>query len=173
MDQHHVLETQRTYLRHISQSDFDEIAAVLGDIEVMYAWEHAFSEAEIRDWISENIIRYSRDGYSYLAVVLKDTGRIIGVCGLLKEEADNQEYIGIGYIFQKAFWHQGLAFECARACKNYAFDILHVPLLTAQIRPDNTSSRKVAEKLGMSVIKHFERIYRGKRIPHILYGCSE
>ena len=173
MNLHRILETQRTYLRHIDQDDFNEVSAILGDIEVMYAWEHAFTDEEIRDWIAENILRYARDGHSYWAVVLKDTGRMIGVSGIFKEDADSEQYIGIGYIFHKAFWHQGFAFECAQACKNYAFDSLHIPFLTAQIRPDNTSSIKVAERLGMSVIKNFVRVYRGKSVPHILYGCSK
>ena len=79
-----ILETKRTYLRQIYLEDFEEIAAILGDCEIMYAWEHAFTDEEIYDWIRENIVRYTRDGYSYWAVVLKDTGRIIGVRGILK-----------------------------------------------------------------------------------------
>lgn len=49
---------------------------------------------------------------------------------------------------------ENLAFESANACKNYAFRTLKISELTAQIRPENLSSRKVAEKLGMAVIKH-------------------
>ncbi|WP_040196488.1 GNAT family N-acetyltransferase [Candidatus Soleaferrea massiliensis] len=172
MNQNRILETPRTYLRNICQDDFDEIAAILGNIEVMYAWEHAFTDEEIYDWIKENRLRYSRDGYSYWAVVLKDTGRIIGVSGIFKEDADGQEYIGIGYIFHKAFWHQGFAFECAAACKNYAFHMLHIPFLTAQIRPDNPSSIRIAERLGMSAVKRFVRTCRGKPVSHILYRCQ-
>ncbi len=118
-------------------------------------------------------MRYTRDGYSYWAVIEKQSGKFIGVAGLLAEKADNQDYIGVGYIFNKEFWHQGFAFECASACKDYAFNKLHVRLLTAQIRPDNTSSRKVAEKLGMTIIKQFDKLYRGKLMPHLLYGCTK
>lgn len=172
MEHRCIIETQRTCLRQICWDDFDELAAILGDVEVMYAWEHAFTDAEIHGWIEECLLRYTRDGYSYWGVVLKDTGRLIGVSGILNEEADNEAYIGIGYIFNKAFWHRGFAFECAKACKDYAFNVLNVPFLTAQIRPDNISSKNVAEKLGMSAVKEFNRAYRGKLVPHILYGCS-
>ncbi len=173
MNQEPVLETRRLYLKPVSPADFDEISAILGDPEVMYAWEHAFSDEEIHDWIAENLRRYERDGYSYWSAALKDTGKIIGVAGIIKEEADDEEYTGLGYIFNKAFWRQGFAFECAEACRDYAFGVLNVPLLTAQIRPENTSSRKVAEKLGMTVIKLFKRLYRGKSMPHLLYGCRK
>lgn len=173
MDDKIILETERTYLRPICLEDFAELAAILGDRQVMYAWEHAFSDEEIYDWIQENLVRYARDGYSYWAVVLKHTNRLIGVAGLLREYVGEDAYIGLGYIFHKDFWHQGFALECAEACKQYAFHVLQIPLLTAQIRPDNMSSRKTAERLGMSALQEFERVYRGKRIPHILYGCSK
>lgn len=168
-----ILETSRTYLRQICLEDFEQIAAILGDCEVMYAWEHGFTDEEVYEWIGENIARYTRDGYSYWAVVLKETGKIIGVMGILKELADGKAYTGIGYIFHKAFWHQGFALECAEACKNYAFHVLQISLLTAQIRPENISSRKLAERLGMFEIKRFDRIYRGKIMMHILYGCTK
>lgn len=173
MEKDIIIETQRTYLRKVCQEDFREIAGILGDAEVMYAWEHGFSDDEIHEWIKECLMRYTRDGYSYWAVILKSTGKLIGVCGVIAEEADKQKYVGIGYIFRKAFWNQGFAFECASACKDYAFNTLKMPLLTAQIRPNNISSKKVAEKLGMAVIKKFKRIYRGKMMPHLLYGCSK
>lgn len=168
-----IIETPRTYLRQICPDDFESVASILQDLEIMYAWEHAFSDDEVREWINENIIRYIRDGYSYWAVIEKQSGKLIGVAGLIAEKADNQDYIGIGYIFKKAFWRQGFAFECARACKDFAFNKLHVQLLTAQIRPNNSASRKVAEKLGMTIIKQFNRLYRGELMPHFLYGCSK
>lgn len=173
MEQNIVIEAPRLILRKITIDDYLSISKILQDIEVMYAWEHAFSDEEVTDWINENIMRYDRDGYSYWAVIEKRIEKLVGVCGIIAESADNEDYIGIGYIFNKAFWHQGLAFESANACKNYAFDNLNISKLTAQIRPENFSSRDVAEKLGMSVIKQFNRLYRDKEVPHLLYECSK
>ena len=171
MNQKVIVETQRTQLKQICSGDFDSLLPILQDIETMYAWEHAFSNDEVWDWIHKNLERYDSDGYSYWAVIEKQSKRLIGVSGIIAETADGKDYVGVGYIFNKAFWHQGFAFECADACKDYAFHTLNVPLLTAQIRPDNTASRKVAEKLGMTVIKQFTRFDRDKWVPHLLYGC--
>lgn len=168
-----VLETQRTYFKPICRGDFDELVRILGDPEIMYAWEHGFSADEVRGWIDENIRRYAADGYSYWAVRCRANDRLIGVCGLLKETAAQQTYVGLGYIFHKAYWGQGFALECASACKSYAFVHLHVPLLTAQIRPNNAASIKVAQRLGMSVRLSFERVYRGKSMPHLLFACTK
>ncbi|TWH49443.1 GNAT family N-acetyltransferase [Sporomusa sp. KB1] len=173
MEQNIILETSRLILRKLCLDDYQGISKILQDIEVMYAWEHAFSDQEVTDWINENLMRYARDGYSYWAVIEKSSEQLVGVCGIIAESTDNEDHVGIGYIFNKAFWHQGLAFESANACKNYAFRTLKISELTAQIRPENFSSRNVAEKLGMSVIKQFNRLYRGKQMPHLLYGCSK
>lgn len=164
-----ILETPRLYLRKIQTDDDSSICAILQDIDVMYAWEHAFSYDEVVQWIHENIMRYDRDGYSYWAVIEKASDRLVGVCGLISEQADDESYVGIGYIFNKSHWGKGYAFEAASSCINYAFDVLQLSEITAQIRPENLPSRKVAERLGMSVKKQFVKNYRNKDMPHLLY----
>lgn len=167
-----ILETPRLYLRKIQLSDYDAICAILQDIDVMYAWEHAFSDSEVADWINENIMRYDRDGYSYWAVIQKTTNGLIGVSGLIVEQVDDEKYTGIGYIYGKSHWKNGFAFEGAAACVDYAFNVLCLGEITAQIRPENISSKKVAEKLGMSIKKQFIRHYKGKDMPHLLYSLQ-
>lgn len=165
-----ILETPRLYLREIQPEDYRPLCRILQDIEVMYAWEHAFSDEEVAQWIDKNLMRYERDGYSYWGVIEKDSGELIGVTGLISEEADGEIYVGIGYIYSKPHWGKGYALEAASACVNYAFDVLHLNEITAQIRPENTASRKVAEKLGMSIKKQFIKHYKGKEMPHLLYS---
>lgn len=164
-----VLKTKRLILRKIEPADTGDIGRILQDENVMYAWEHPFTEEQVDNWIKENIVRYERDGYSYWAVVEKKTGSLVGVCGLIVEQAEGENYVGIGYIFSKEHWGRGYAAESAAGCMDYAFRVLQLDEVTAQIRPDNRSSRKVAEKLGMTVQKRFLRNYRGKDVPHLLY----
>ncbi len=168
-----ILETKRTYLRKITHDDYADICAILQDIDVMYAWEHAFSHEEVREWMDECIMRYARDGYSYWAVIEKSTKRFIGVSGILAETADNEEYVGVGYIYNKLFWKMGYAYEVTKACVHYAFETLNTPEITAQIRPENLSSRRVVEKLGMTVKKEFIKYYKGKEMKHLLYALSQ
>jgi len=167
-----ILETPRLYLRKIQLDDYEDICLVLQDIDVMYAWGHAFSDAEVSEWIDENIMRYDRDGYSYWAVIEKSSNKLIGVTGLILEEADGEKYTGIGYIYNKAYWGNGYAFEGAAVCMEYAINTLDISEITVQVRPDNISSRKIAEKLGMSVKKSFIRQYKGKDVSHLLYSCT-
>lgn len=99
----YIIESQRLKLRKITSDDFNEIRNILQDIEVMYAWEHAFSDEEVSKWISENIERYKTDGFSYFAAVEKETNRLIGVIGPLIEEIENRKCIGVAYILSKSF----------------------------------------------------------------------
>ena len=135
----------------------------------MYAWEHTFTAGEVEAWIAECMMRYDRDGFSYWAVITKTAGDFIGVAGIILEEMDGEKHIGVGYIFDNAYWHKGYAHEAASACVCYAFEVLKLDEITAQIRPTNISSIRIAEKLGMTVARPFIRKYRGKDIPHLLY----
>lgn len=164
-----LIESPRLFLRKIQQEDFSSLKEILSDIEIMYAWEHAFSDEEIHKWINENLRRYEDDGYSYFAVIEKSSCKFLGVCGLIDEHADSEKHLGIGYIFNKKYWGNGFAFESAESCIKYAADKLKASEITAQIRPENLSSRRVAEKLGMTEKKQFVKIYNGKEMPHILY----
>lgn len=167
-----ILETPRLYLREIRPDDYPALCRILQDIDVMYAWEHAFSDEEVTQWIVKNLMRYERDGYSYWAAIEKTAHELIGVTGLIAEEADGEPYVGIGYIYSKSHWGKGYAFEGAAACADYAFEVLDLTEVTAQIRPENAASRKVAERLGMSVKKHFIKHYKGKDMPHLLYSLT-
>lgn len=164
-----VLQTPRLYLRKIRMADRPAIGSILQDAEVMYAWEHAFSDDEVTDWMEQNLMRYDRDGYSYWAVMEKSTGDLVGLCGLLAEKAGEESDLGVGYIFGKKYWHRGYAQESASACVDYAFRTLGAGHVTAQIRPNNLPSVKVAERLGMTVRSQFVKRYRGKDMIHLIY----
>lgn len=165
-----IIETERLSIRKIGHRDFSALCAIFQNEAVMYAWEHTFTTSEIEAWLAECMLRYERDGFSYWAVIEKATGDFIGVAGLFWEEAEGEPHIGVGYIFNNQYWHKGYAFEAASACVRYGFDTLGLPAITAQIRPTNAGSIRIAEKLGMTVIRPFIRHYRGHDLPHLLYG---
>ena len=76
------LAAGRLHLRPLAQSDFDALCAILQDPEAMYAYEHAFSDAEVQDWLDRQRSRYEKDGFGLWAAVRPDTGELIGQCGL-------------------------------------------------------------------------------------------
>jgi len=97
---------------------------------------------------------------------------MVGQIGLTCSEIDNVKVLEPGYILKKSYWHKGFALEGAKACVDYAFNKLNINEITAQIRPENLPSRKVAEKLGMTVKREFIKHYKGKDMLHLLYSLT-
>lgn len=163
------MQTGRLELREMTCSDFPLLGRTLQDIEVMYAWEHAFSDDEVLDWIECNIERYRTDGYGYWLAFERESGACIGQLGLLKEEILGIPHMGIGWIVAKEYWGRGYALEGATACLNYAFNTLNAPRVIADIRPSNLASRRVAERIGMLEQGSYNKFYNGVIMPHLLY----
>lgn len=54
------IETNRLVMREMTEKDLPALAEILQDKDVMYAYEHAFSEAEVREWFDRQTQRYRR-----------------------------------------------------------------------------------------------------------------
>ncbi|MEG2192355.1 MAG: GNAT family N-acetyltransferase [Oscillospiraceae bacterium] len=165
-----VLSSERIFFRKISKDDFPLLCEIFKDKEVMYAWEHAFSDEELKEWIDKNLMRYSKEGFSYFAAIEKETLNFLGVMGPLIENIGGREHMGIAYILAKKYWGQGYGAEGAKACMDYAFSHLGAEKVIAEIRPDNTASRRLAQKLGMEIEGEFIKHYNGKDMPHLIYS---
>ena len=170
-----ILETERLILREMTQSDFPLLCKHLQDAEVMYAYEHAYSDAEVQEGIDKQFQRYKEDGFGVWSVILKENGELIGQCGLSMQPFADREVLEIGYIFQKAYWHKGYATEAAIACKEYAFDVLNADEVFSIIRDTNIASQNVAKRNGMAIadmsdifIKH----YQGVEMLHYLFSVK-
>ena len=164
-----VLETPRLVLREMGMEDRGALASILQDERVMYAYNGAFSEEETEAWLEKQLRRYREYGFGLWAAVLRDTGEMVGQCGITMQEYGGGLVPEIGYLLAYAYWHRGYAQESVSACVDYAFRTLGAGHVTAQIRPNNLPSVKVAERLGMTVRSQFVKRYRGKDMIHLIY----
>lgn len=164
-----ILETERLYLREMDQPDFASLCRILKDDETMYAYEGAFSDDEVREWLDRQIARYQKWGFGLWAVILKDTNEMIGQCGLTMQNWKDDEVLEIGYLFERAHWHKGYASEAAKACKKYAFETLNASEVCSIIRDTNIASQNVAIRNGMTVKDKWTKHYRGMDMPHHRY----
>ncbi|MDO4571995.1 MAG: GNAT family N-acetyltransferase [Clostridia bacterium] len=160
------IETQRLVLRRLRATDYPALCRIVCDEEVMYAYEGAFSDEEARSWLQGQLLRYRRDGFGLNAVILKESGEMIGQCGLSLQSWNGRTVHEIGYLFQKAHWHRGYATEAAAACLDYAFRVLAVDEVFSLIRDTNAASRAVALRNGMKRAGAFVKRYRGVDMPH-------
>lgn len=97
------IETKRLILREMTENDLPALRKILQDEEVMYAYEHAFSEEEVIKWFENQQRRYRENGFGLWAAVLKDGGEMIGQCGITYQDLGNECVPETGYLFQKKF----------------------------------------------------------------------
>ena len=168
-----VMETERLIIRKITRKDMGALLALMGKPEVMYAWEHGLEKKEVRQWLNCQLTRYRKDGYGYFAVILKENNKFIGQAGLMKSVIDGNNTVELGYMLDNMYWHHGYATEAARRCLQYAFEELGLQEVCCSIRPENTSSLRVAEAIGMIPCGSHTIVYHGKEMPHLLYKAEK
>lgn len=164
-----LIETQRLYLRELTQEDYPSLCRILQDEETMYAYEGAFTDDEVQTWLGRQFMRYETLGFGLWAVVLKENDRMIGQCGLTIQTWKEEEVLEIGYLFERKYWHQGYATEAAVACKQYAFEQLKADEVCSIIRDSNVASQNVAIRNGMKITDYWVKHYRGVDMPHYRY----
>jgi ribosomal-protein-alanine N-acetyltransferase len=160
-----ILETERLLLREFVPGDADALAAVISDPETMRFYPEPRDRAGVESWIERNRRRYRDDGHGLWAMILKSSGDVIGDCGLTRQTVDGVDEIEIGYHVRRDLWGRGFAPEAAGVCRDYGFGHLGTERLIALIRPENLPSRRVAEKIGLSLWK--EVMWRD--LPHCVY----
>ncbi|CUN82186.1 MULTISPECIES: GNAT family N-acetyltransferase [Bacteroidaceae] len=170
--EHLILETKRLLLREMNVSDMDSLRSILQDERVMYAYNGAFNDEETMVWMQKQLQRYKDFGFGLWAVVLKESGEMIGQCGITMQEYNDMMVPEVGYLLAYKYWHKGYAIEAATACRDYGFSTLHFDAMYSIIRDNNIASQKVAIRNGMipidSVVKH----YRGEEMPHKVYRIN-
>ncbi|MGB0124348.1 MAG: GNAT family N-acetyltransferase, partial [Silvibacterium sp.] len=124
------LETSRLSLRPMTLEDELALAAVLGDAETMRWYPHPFSREEVRGWIERQISRYS-SGTGLLGLVEKQSGRLIGDCGVVWQDVEDRMELEVGYHVNRGFWNHGFATEAARAVIDSAFSDLGANLVVS------------------------------------------
>jgi [ribosomal protein S5]-alanine N-acetyltransferase len=150
------LETKRLLLRPMLAADLDALLLIFTDPKVMAAFNHPpFTREQMQRWLDRNLDHQREFGYGLFSVILKESGELIGDCGL--EQMEDQGAAELGYDFRSDVWNQGYATEAACAVREYAFNVLNLPRLISLIRVGNLSSKRVAEKAGLTLAEEITR----------------
>ncbi|WP_322174867.1 GNAT family N-acetyltransferase [Acutalibacter caecimuris] len=134
------LQTPRLLLRRYRQDDLQDLSEYLSDPAVV-AFEpyRPMALAEVR----ENLAWRISTG-EMVAVQLQASGKMIGNVYLGRREFDSLE---LGFVFNRAYWGQGLAAEACRALIRQAFS-QGVHRIFAECDPRNENSWRLLEALG-------------------------
>lgn len=160
------MKTQRLILREMRPTDVESLHRLFSDPLLMRFWP-VFTQAETEAWVAGEMRHYAQDGFGLWAITFKDSDEAIGDCGLVRHVVDGAMETDIGWHVLRAHWGQGYATEAARASRDYAFAHVGVERLVAQIHPENYASRRVAEKIGMRLLKEYQH-WRGLRLLYVL-----
>ena len=166
-----ILETKRLLLQQATSGDAKFILELLNDPAfIQNIGDRGLRTLEdARNYISNRLIASYKDyGFGMYLVILKDTGEVAGICGLVKR--DGLDDVDIGYSFLPRYWSKGYATEAALAVKEYAKNTIGLKRLVAITDPLNQGSIRVLEKIGLK----FEKMIRLSKddIELKLYGIN-
>ena len=152
------LETPRLILNELTKNDRADLHRILSDPITMQYYPAPYDWAGTEAWIDRSISSYYDHGYGLWAICLRSSRQFIGQGGILDVEIDGEILPEIGYHIHRDMWNQGLGTEAAQATLDYGFRTLKLPDLFIHTWIRNIPSRRVAEKLGMTRTKEFDKV---------------
>jgi [ribosomal protein S5]-alanine N-acetyltransferase len=161
------LETPRLILRPFGTEDAPAAHEVYCDPEVMrYVATGPLPDVTMTRRLLQDYTTHQQAwGYSFWAVIERESGRLIGDAGLYRTPVGEVE---LGYTLGRAWWGRGYATEAAGAWLETAFSRLGIREVVALAEPANVASLRVLEKLGMT--RDGERPAFGR--PHAVYRAT-
>ena len=141
-------ETEHLILRTFREDDFEAVHSYASSAEnTAYMLFGPNNEEDTRAFINRAIAKTSKNPITEydFAVVLKETGKLIGACGLSIRDCDSE----VGWLLHKDHWGQGYATEMGHALLKLGFDELNLHRIIARCDAENIASSRVMEKIGM------------------------
>jgi RimJ/RimL family protein N-acetyltransferase len=147
------IETPRTILRAFALEDLASFHRLGSDPEIVR--HTADPGGSFRDLaharqalLDHPLADYEKHGFGRLAVVWRESGEVIGFCGLKYLEESGE--VDLGYRLLPEYWGLGIATETGRATLEFGFETLQLEEIVAFALPSNPASIRVLEKLGFS-----------------------
>ena len=151
-----VIETERLFLREMTEEDFPALYKVLADADIMKYYPYVFDESRVRNWILRNIERYRVLGFGLWAVCLKATGEMIGDCGLTMQLIGGEIKPEIGYHIRADQQRKGYAKEAAIAVRDWTFHNTPFHVVYSYMNYTNEPSYKTAISYGCKQVDEYQ-----------------
>lgn len=172
----HELRTERLVLRQWRDEDREPWAALCADPEVMRHFPAPLSRGEADDFVDRHSALIDERGWGLWAAEVVDGAAFVGMIGLLdvgfEVPGRPDGCVEVGWRLAAGHWGRGYAPEGARAALGFAFDVLALDEVVSFTAVGNANSRRVMEKLGLSLEREFDhpRVPEGDPLRrHVLY----
>ena len=129
---------------------------MLTDPEIMLHYPCVFDESGVKNWIQRNIDRYRIFGFGLWAICLKETGEMIGDCGLTMQFVNGQIKPEIGYHIRADKQRKGYAKEAASAVRDWTFTHTPFNIIYSYMKYTNEASIRTAISYGCRQVDEFE-----------------
>jgi ribosomal-protein-alanine N-acetyltransferase len=125
------------------------------------------SETMLLDWITH----WENFGFGYWAISSNEApDQIIGFGGIVRKNVADRLGLNLYFRFAPKAWGKGFASETATAALSLAFTVLRESEVLAKVRTDNHPSRRVLERIGMSIVGETEDV--PKAALSLIYAIS-
>ena len=160
-----ILETDRLLLREMDNNDFESLKKVISDPINMKYYPKPYDDEGVQKWLDWCISSYKEHGFGLWAVIYKETGEMIGDCGVSLQFIDDEWKPEIGYHLRLDYHQKGIGKEMTKAVKDYFFNNFNYDEVYSYMTVDNVPSFKLAEANGMSFLHLYKT--RGGEITKI------
>lgn len=145
-----MITTPRLVLRPFTVGDFDVLFEIVQEPEIFryFPSTGAWSEDKVERYIQYQIAHWKKYNYGHWAVVIRETGQIIGWNGL--EYLPDTNETEVGYLLSGVFWGKGYATESAGAAVKFGLNKIGLKEIIGLTHPQNLASQRVLEKSGLS-----------------------
>ena len=150
-----MIETKRLLLREMTPADFGALYRVFRDGDNMRYYPYVFDEKQVRLWIERNIERYRIFGFGLYAVCLKETGELIGDCGLTMQNIRGVIRPEIGYHIRCDRQRNGYATEAAKAVRDRTFTETPFREICSYMPASNEASARTAAAYGCRLTEEY------------------
>jgi RimJ/RimL family protein N-acetyltransferase len=152
-----MIETERLILRRMRKDDAEALLDIFSDPIAMRYFGVIFDRNRMDEWVRANLGHERQHGFSLLSVILKENGELIGDCGLETDKIDGRTVVGLGADFKRTCWGRGYATEASLAVLKHGFTRFEFGSISGWLDPENAPSRRLAERIGMTVERYVNR----------------
>ena len=148
-----MIETPRLILREFDPEDLAGLYSLYEESDTRFLQPLSENREEELEKLKSYIhYIYGFYGFGLWVVCLKESGRLIGRCGLQVEFIQDQGEYELGYMISGKYGRKGYGKEAVTAILEYAEEELEAPRVILRIDTENEPSRRFAENMGFRLM---------------------